>query len=112
MRARADRGRAVHGRHDDVGDHQVDLALALEDLERRLAILGDQHGIAVAGQRALGDGADHHLVLDEQDGAGAPELAGLLLRLGLGRRLAGLGAVDRQIDGEAGALARPAIRRR
>jgi hypothetical protein len=33
---------------------------------------GGQHRIALAGQRPLGDGADHRLVLDQQDGAGAP----------------------------------------
>ena len=60
--------------------------------------------ISAAGTFRLGDRADHHLVLDDEDGRIAPELAGFLLGLGLGRRLAGLGAVDGEVDGEARAL--------
>ena len=53
---------------------KCDLLAAVDDLQRFLAIVGGQHLIAVPGQRALGDGADHRLVLDQQDGAGAPQL--------------------------------------
>ena len=73
-----------------------DLLSAGEHLQRLLAIVGGDHGIAVAGQRALGDVADHRLVLDQQHRAAAPQL--IFLRLGRLARLAGarLLAVDRQ----------------
>jgi hypothetical protein len=58
-------------------------------IRARLAIFGGQHGIALPRQRPLGDGADHVLVLDQQDGAGAPQLAGFSLAAGLGGALAG-----------------------
>ena len=47
----------------------------VEEFERFLAVGGGQYLIALAGERAFGDGTDHRLVLDQQDGAGAPEFS-------------------------------------
>ena len=72
----------------------------VEDLQRFLAIVGGQHLVAVPGQRPLGDGADHRLVLDQQHGPGAPSS----LSCGLAARrpaLLRLDLVPRQVGGEA-----------
>src|SRR5688572_2717895 len=64
LAGRPRRGRPVHRRHDDVRDHQVDVRFPLQYLQRRFAILGDEDGVAVPGERPLGHGADRRLVLD------------------------------------------------
>ena len=69
-------------------DQQRDLVAAVDDLQRFLAIVGGQHLIAMPGQRALGDGADHRLVLDQQDRAGAPQLVFAVRPSATGGRLA------------------------
>ena len=79
--------RAVHAGHDHVADQQLDLLAAAEHFERVLAIVGGDHRIAVTGQGALGDAADHRLVLDQQHRAAAPQLV-LLGLAGLARSAA------------------------
>src|SRR5690606_12144189 len=77
--------------------------------ESLFALRSGDNAITRTGQRAFRDGAHHILILDEQDGAGAP-LA--LLRLGRRRRRDGRitpSAVDGQIDGEARPLPRLAV---
>ena len=59
-----------------------------ENLQRIFAIVGGDDGIAVPGERTLGDAPDHRLVLDQEHGAGAPQLV-LLRRRALSRLEAG-----------------------
>jgi hypothetical protein len=70
-------GRPVQPRHDDVRDHHVDLAgVFLGQQQGLLAVGGLDHLIAALAQQAGGDAAHRGLVLDEQDAAGAGEVAG------------------------------------
>src|SRR3546814_17708754 len=82
--------------------------LLREPVEPRFALRSGNDAITRAGQRTFRDGAHHILILDEQDGAGAP-----LALLRLGRRLwrgrIAVGAVDRQIDRKACPLPRLAV---
>src|SRR5262249_2808456 len=57
------------------------LALALIDFQRLLAILGQEHAVAVPLQDGLAQVADHGLVIDEQDGLAAAVLGGRRCRL-------------------------------
>ena len=100
----ADHRRAVHPRHHDVADQEVDRLAAANDFQRVFAVVRANHRIAVASQRAFGHAAHHWLVLDQENRAAAPQF--ILLRLAdpARRCCACLFAMDRQIDDEAGSL--------
>src|SRR3546814_5464874 len=69
-------------RSHDIADDQIDLLHLREPFEPLFALRSGNDAITRAGQRTFRDGAHHILILDEQDGAGAP-----LALLRLGRRL-------------------------
>src|SRR3546814_6574913 len=95
-------------RSHDIADDQIDLLHLREPFEPLFALRSGNDAITRAGQRTFRDGAHHILILDEQDGAGAP-----LALLRLGRRLwrgrIAVGAVDRPIDRQARPLPRLAV---
>src|SRR5579859_558254 len=71
-----DQGWTVHARHHHVGDDEMDrFRLGLDDLQRRLAALRLEHGVALVPERPGAEQADRILVLDQQDGAGAGQVA-------------------------------------
>src|SRR3546814_3940605 len=69
-------------RSHDIADDQIDLLHLREPFEPLFALRSGNDAITRAGQRTFRNGAHHILILDEQDGAGAP-----LALLRLGRRL-------------------------
>ena len=99
---------AGHFGHHHVGDDQLDVALALEDVERFPAA-GDRIGaVAELLQRADGRAADPGIVLDDQDGGAVAAFGGL--GVADRRRRAHRGLLRRrgragQVDGDGGALA-------
>ena len=103
----ADHGGAVHVGHHHIGDDEMDLGAALDDLQRFFAAAGFQHIVAAHAQGARRKAAHRFLVLDQQNGV----LAGDIARRGRGfhRRASELRPAARQIDVEAGALAHLAV---
>jgi hypothetical protein len=87
-------------RQDDIGDHQVDLTLAIAgNLDSFQAICGGDHLVAVTDEDPFGYLEHGIFVLDDQDGLS-------LRRVAIGRRLQeGDGRLggDRQHDAEGGA---------
>src|SRR5579884_3090370 len=68
---------AVHARHHDVGDQQVDLVgVRLDQLQGLLATLRLDDGVALVAQGAGAEDADRVLVLDQHDGANAGQVLG------------------------------------
>ena len=98
---------AGHLRHRVVGDHEVDLGLGGQQVERRGRGVRLDHRVAEVLQHGGGAVADQHVVVDQQDGGAGAEV-GVALR-GLARQLAlrALGLGQQQVD--AGAAARVAL---
>ena len=65
----AEQREPVHHRHIDVGDHQVELGIGGDPLQRLLAVLReDEFEVAVAALEAAADqGLDIRLVVDDQN---------------------------------------------
>ena len=83
----AEHGRAIHLRHDDVGNDEIDLAAILfDDLQRVQARGRLQHCVAARGESAGAERPDRLLVLDEEDRAVAGEIGGRRVRLLSGTR--------------------------
>ncbi len=102
-------GGAVEAGHDDVRDHHVDgPGVLLGQLEGLLAVGGLDDLIAALAQQAGGDAPHRGLVLDEQDAAGARQVA-RRLHLDLDRRDLGQFGLGRL--GQEDAEHRPAFRR-
>ena len=84
--------------------------MGVDDVQPRLAAGRLQHGIALVGQRPGGEHAHRVLVLDQQDGALAGQVArGCLGRLRRGLALVAGVLVDRQVDAEDRPFARLAF---
>src|SRR5688572_6232075 len=101
---------AVDARHHHVADDEVDLGEMLAaDFERRLARARLQHVIALVAQSACAEQAHSVLVLDQQDGADAGQVAHRFFLAVDALHAAGFGLVLRQVDAEDRALAHRAV---
>ena len=74
---------AVHLRHDDVAEDQVDRAVpAPDEVQPLRAVAGLEHGVAAVAELAPEHGADALLVVDDEDDAGAGAVGHERLRSG------------------------------
>ncbi len=74
---RSDELHAAHVRHDDVGQHELDVVAGpLEDGERLPAVPRLEDGVALLGQHPGGERPDRVLVLHQQDRLGAADGSG------------------------------------
>ena len=75
LRSSRAQGRAVHLRHDHVGDDEVDrLAGFLQHVDRLHAVAGFQHRVAARGKPAGVERAQAVFILDQKDRALAGEI--------------------------------------
>ena len=75
-----DRLEAVHPRHEDVDDQQVEL-MALEDLETLFAVIGRDRLMALPFKQQQNDGADRPIVVDDKNARHAGPIGAVTLSL-------------------------------
>ena len=95
--------KAIQSRHAQVEQHQHRIALARIPRQRRLATVDRRHRVAQATEHGVGHFAIDVIVVDHQDMLATAERQG---RGGEGRSLERRGAWQRQLEPEAGTLAR------
>ena len=98
---------STDGRHDDVGQQQIDVpGVRLAKLRDRWAVRGDQNGIAAACEDGMGQVANLFVVFDQQNGFGATNHSGRAIGA---HHFHGAIVNPGQVNFECGSVARLAV---